>query len=111
MGEESWVKTLFAPLVDDPHPDAIAMRLRVTLQCAECGELPPFGGGDEKGCVTAEETAALLKHRLDFMRQEYDRYIFKWSAVSATCRSRAHAACRGRAAHCGVGCRRAELSM
>ena len=30
-------------MADDPHPDAVAMRLRIALQCNDCSELPPFG--------------------------------------------------------------------
>ena len=87
VGEESWVKGLFGGLSDDPHPDACALRLRIALQCTDCAELPPFGGGgDERAAQTLEELEGLRQHRLGVMRKEFDKYIFKWAAVSTACR-------------------------
>jgi hypothetical protein len=64
VGEESWVKGLFDGISDDPHPDGIALRLRIALQCTECNELPPFGGGgDERRCTGPLQLEALRQHR------------------------------------------------
>ena len=87
VGEESWVKALFGGLSDDPHPDAIALRLRIALQCADCSELPPFGGGgDERSCTTLDEVEGLRQHRFGVSRKAFDQYVHKWAAVSTTCR-------------------------
>ena len=86
VNEESWIKSLYARLADDPHPDAIAMRLRLALQCNDCNELPPFGGGDESKIESVEEWEALQQHRASYMRREFDHYIYKWPSVSAACR-------------------------
>ena len=86
VNEESWIKNLYARMQDDPHPDAIAMRLRLALQCNDCNELPPFGGGDESAVESVEEWEALQQHRADHMRREFDKYIYKWPSVSAACR-------------------------
>ena len=88
VGEEGWLKSLLAGIADDPHPDAIAMRLRITLQCAECSELPPFGGytGRERSSLSAQALDKLRRLRLDFMREEFDTYVYKWGAVSVACR-------------------------
>jgi hypothetical protein len=64
VGEETWVKSLFSEVSDDPHPDAVALRLRIGLQCAECHELPPFGGGgDERLLANPAELEGLRRHR------------------------------------------------
>lgn len=73
-------------MADDPHPDAIAMRLRIALQCNDCGELPPFGKGSEKHVSTREEYVELQNVRLEHMRKEFDNYATKWPSVSAACR-------------------------
>ena len=86
VGEEVWVKTLFDEVTDDPHPDAIAMRLRIGLQCAECQELPPFGGGDERTLTSAVELEGLRQHRHGILRKDFDAYVYKWMSVSTACR-------------------------
>eukprot|EP00966_Prymnesium_polylepis_P210597 4876425-Prymnesium_polylepis.1 len=86
VNEETWIKHLYARMADDPHPDAIAMRLRLALQCNDCGELPPFGGGDESQVQNYDEWKMLQEHRADYMRREFDKYINKWPSVSAACR-------------------------
>ena len=87
VNDEIWVKTLFGQITDDPHPDAIALRLRIGLQCAECHELPPFGGGgDERALTKTTELEGLRQHRYGVMRKDFDAYIYKWKAVSTACR-------------------------
>ena len=85
VGEETYVKYLFAGIADDPHPDAIAMRLRIALQCYDCGELPPFGGVED-AAGSQEEFLELKKQRDDQIRKELDKYIYAWPHVSAVCR-------------------------
>lgn len=87
--EETWVKNLFGEVSDDPHPDAIALRLRIGLQCAECHELPPFGGGgDERLLTNPSELDGLRRHRYgsDHCRTPLsDLLVF--SLTSGACRT------------------------
>jgi hypothetical protein len=80
--EESWIKNLWGRIADDPRPDAIAMRLRLALQCSDCDELPPFGGGDESKVDSVQLWEALQQHRADYMRRELDKYIYSTLAVA-----------------------------
>ena len=82
VGDETYVKLLFRGMEDDPHPDAIAMRLRIALQCNDCSELPPFGKGSEGDITSMEEYYQLRDLRLEYMRKEFDKYITKWPSVS-----------------------------